>query len=187
MLRLRLLVPIVTTALLMAGAPGTGSPSREALPEYPVKAAFLYHFLEFVEWPESSRLPGPVTIGVLGRDPFGDVLDNAVLDKVTEGRPIAVRRFANVAALAPCDILFVSSSEMAHLPAILARFQGSPVLTVGEAYRFAQRVGMIGFFLENHRVRLEVNRPAAEKAGLRLSSKLLGVARLVKPDAGAGR
>jgi hypothetical protein len=102
------------------------------------------------------------------------------------GRSLAIRRFASVAALEPCEILFISSSEMPHLPEILARLQRAPVLTVGEADRFARRGGMIGFFYENNRVRLEVNREAAESAGLRVSSKLLTVARLVKTEGALG-
>lgn len=184
MRRLLALVLAGSTTLLLAATPSTGSPPRDPLPEYPVKAAFLYHFVEFVEWPQASPLPpDTVTIGVLGRDPFGDVLDKAVLAKVAAGRTLVIRRFASASALEPCAILFISSSEMGHLPEILAHLQGAPVLTVGEADRFARRGGMIGFFFEDNRVRLEVNRAAAERAGLRVSSKLLAVARLVKPDA----
>jgi hypothetical protein len=172
-----------TTTLVLAAAPSLDSSPRDALPEYPVKAAFLYRFVEFVEWPQASPLPPTtITIGVLGRDPFGEVLDKAILDKKVAGRSLAIKRFASVSALEPCEILFISSSEMSHLPEILARLQQAPVLTVGEADRFARRGGMIGFFYEDNRVRLEVNRAAAESAGLRVSSKLLTVARLSKPD-----
>ena len=174
------------TALVLAATPPIDSSPRDPLPEYPVKAAFLYHFVEFVEWPQASPLPpATVTIGIVGRDPFGDVLDQAILEKMVAGRTLAIRRFASVEALEPCEILFISSSEMARLPKILARLQQSPVLTVGEADRFARRGGMIGFFFEDGRVRLEVNRAAAERSGLRISSKLLAVARLVNPDGGA--
>jgi hypothetical protein len=103
------------------------------------------------------------------------------------GRTLVIRRFAAAAALEPCEILFISSSEMSHLPEILVRLKHAPVLTVGEADRFARRGGMIGFYFEDNRVRLEVNRAAAERAGLRFSSKLLAVARLVKPDADESR
>jgi hypothetical protein len=172
------------TALALVATPSLDSASRDPLPEYPVKAAFLYHFAEFVEWPTDSPLPpATITIGVLGRDPFGDVLDKAILAKMAAGRTLVVRRFGSAAALEPCEILFISSSEMTHLPEILSRLQRSPVLTVGEADRFARRGGMIGFYSEDNRVRLEVNRAAAERAGFRFSSKLLAVARLVKPEA----
>jgi hypothetical protein len=174
------------SALVLAAPASIASSPRDPLPEYPVKAAFLYHFVEFVEWPQASPLPpGTVTIGVLGRDPFGDVLDKAILQKVVAGRTLVIRRFASVASLEPCEILFISTSEMPHLPEILDRLHGAPVLTVGEADHFARRGGMIGFFFEDNRVRLEVNRSAVEKAGLRVSSKLLAVARLVKSDVAA--
>jgi hypothetical protein len=182
--RVRSFLLAAATAGAVVATPSLDSASRDPLPEYPVKAAFLYHFAEFVEWPLSSPLPpSTITIGVLGRDPFGGVLDKAVLAKMAAGRTFVVRRFAAAALLEPCEILFISSSEMSHLPEILARLQHAPVLTVGEADRFARRGGMIGFYSEDNRVRLEVNRAAAERAGFRFSSKLLAVARLVKPEA----
>lgn len=176
-------------ALLLAGfaalafrTPSVDS-SSEPLAEYPVKAAFLYHFVEFVEWPRTTHSePATLTIGVLGRDPFGEVLDSAILNKMMAGRTLTIRRFATVEALETCEILFIASSEMPRLPQVLLRLRGAAVLTVGEADRFAQRGGMIGFVLENNRVRLDINRVATESAGLRVSSKLLAVARMVKPD-----
>jgi hypothetical protein len=171
------------TAVALFATPGHGAAPRAPLPEYLVKAAFLYHFVEFVDWPEKSPLPLTViTIGVLGRDPFGDLLDKAVLGKKAAGRTLVIRRFASIEALEPCEILFVSASEMPHLPALLARLHGAPVLTVGEGDKFARHGGMIGFFNEDNRVRLEINRASADEAGLRLSSKLLALARLVSPD-----
>jgi hypothetical protein len=185
-MRSRFLMIAVVWAHMLTSAAALGV-AGDPLPEYPVKAAFLYHFVEFVEWPQASPLPpATITIGVLGTDPFGDVLDKAIVDKVVAGRTLMIRRFASVDALEPCAILFISSSEMARLPEILARLGNSPVLTVGEADRFARRGGMIGFFFEDNRVRLEVNRAAVEKAGLHVSSRLLAVARLVKPDGAAG-
>jgi hypothetical protein len=183
---MRLLALLMTGVTAFLPAHRLGAAPRDPLPEYPVKAAFLYHFVEFVEWPRASPLPpSKVTIGVLGRDPFGDVLDKAILGKTVAGRTLVIRRFASIEALERCEILFIGSSEMARLPEILARLGTAPVLTVGEADRFARRGGMIGFFHEDNRVRLEVNRPAAEQAGLRVSSKLLSVARLVEPQASA--
>ncbi len=181
--RLRALLLAGITALMLAPPSVDSSSERDPLAEYPVKAAFLYHFVEFVEWPRTRHPePATVTIGVLGRDPFGEVLDNAILNKIMAGRTLTIRRFATVEALEPCEILFISSSEMSRLPQVLLRLRGAAVLTVGEADRFAQRGGMIGFVLENNRVRLDINRAAAESAGLRVSSKLLAVARMVKPD-----
>ena len=179
-------VRLLSALLLATLAPAAPGPA-EQLPEYSVKAAFLYHFVEFVEWPADAPLPATITIGVLGKDPFGDLLDRAILHKVVMGRALAVRRFETVEDLQPCQILFVSSSEMSRLPQAFALLGVAPVLTVGEADRFARRGGMIGFVFEDDRVRLEINLGAAEAAGLRVSSKLLSVARLVKADTRQGR
>jgi len=177
----RLAVPAALFAwfLPVAGYPTADAPGE--LAEYSVKAAFLYHFAQFVEWPpDGARDNAAITIGVLGSDPFGEVLDKAVLGKTIGGRKLAVRRFATIDKIGHCDILFISSSEASHLPAVLAGLSGTAVLTVGEADRFARRGGMIGFFFEDSRMRLEVNVATTEAAGLRVSSKLLSVARLVK-------
>jgi hypothetical protein len=175
-MRHRVLALVLAAATALLPSPGAGAPPRAPLPEYPVKAAFLYHVLEFVEWP-SAPPAGRIVIGVLGRDPFGAALDTVIGARAADERVVVVRRFATLEELEPCTILFISRSEMARLPAILARLRGTPVLTVGEGDRFAQRGGMIGFFLEDNRVRLEVNRAAAESAGLRISARLLAVAR----------
>jgi hypothetical protein len=177
------LAALLSTSLVLATS-RTEASAPDNLPEYAVKAAFLYHFAHFVEWSAARTNATTVTIGVLGKDPFGELLDNAVLGKTVAGRRVTVRRFTTIDDLQPCDILFVSSSEAARLPEVLARLGKSPVLTVGEADRFARRGGMIGFFFEDSRVRLEVNVGAADAAGLRISSKLLSVARLVRPEGG---
>jgi len=177
----------VAIALLPVAAASPAAATGQ-LPEYSVKAAFLHHFAQFVEWPRRlAAEPPTLTIGVLGDDPFGALLDEAVLGKAVGGRSLVVRRVARAEEAARCDILFISTSEAARLPEILAGLGGAPVLTVGEADRFARRGGMIGFFFEDGRVRLEVNVKAAEAAGLRVSSKLLSVARLVKQGSEEGR
>jgi hypothetical protein len=173
----------LSTSLVLA-TNRTRAAAPDHLPEYAVKAAFLYHFAHFVEWSAARTDATTVTIGVLGKDPFGEILDSAVLGKTVAGRRVTVRRFTTVEDLQPCDILFVSSSEAARLPEVLLRLGKHPVLTVGEADRFARRGGMIGFFFEEGRVRLEVNVGAADAAGLHISAKLLSVARLVKREGG---
>jgi hypothetical protein len=97
---MRLLALLMTGVTAFLPAHRLGAAPRDPLPEYPVKAAFLYHFVEFVEWPRASPLPpSKVTIGVLGRDPFGDVLDKAILGKTVAGRTLVIRRFASIEAL----------------------------------------------------------------------------------------
>jgi hypothetical protein len=184
----RALAAAATALWILPAAAAPRAAASAELPEYSVKAAFLYHFAQFVEWPsDTAGAPSTLTIGVLGDDPFGDQLDRVALGKTVGGRTLSVRRLAAPEEAARCDILFISTSEAGRLSEILARLGGAPVLTVGEADRFARRGGMIGFFFEDGRVRLEVNVKAAEAARLRVSSKLLSVARLVKQGSEGGR
>lgn len=149
--------------------------------EYQIKAAFLFNFAKFVEWPPSSFLntAAPLRICVFGQDPFGEELRNITREKTLNGRKLEVNPALNVQAARTCQILFIASSETAQLKQILASLRGSNVLTVADSKGFAENGGMINFVLENNRVLFEVNRKAAEEAGLKISSKLLAVAKLV--------
>lgn len=144
-----------------------GSPAllraADGLSEYQVKAAFLAKFPEFVKWPTPSA---PMTVGVLGNDPYGGVLDQMV----------KVRRAKRVEDLKGCQIIFVARSERANLGAILAALAGTGVLTVGETEGFARQGGIIGFIMEGERVRFEINPHAAQRGGLVISSRLLKLA-----------
>ena len=149
--------------------------------EYQVKAAFLFDFAKFVEWPSSS-LPDPSTplrICILGRDPFGDELRNITKEKRVSGRKLQIDQLVDLQHAKTCQIVFIASSEKAQLKEILEGLQGTNVLTVGDTKGVAEQGGMINFVLENDRVQFEVNRKAAEQAGLKISSKLLSVAKLV--------
>ena len=166
---------------ILAAEPSAGEPSRDTSLEYDVKAAFLFNFAKFVEWPE-DRPEGDrsaLVIGVLGVDPFGGALDAAVRDKTVNGRALSVKRFREVKDLAPCQILFISASETRRLPEILSRLGGTPILTVGEPEAFTREGGIIRFVTEDNKVRFEINVEAAERANLRISSKLLALARIV--------
>jgi hypothetical protein len=149
--------------------------------EYAVKAAFLYNFAKFVEWPAAAfRGPrDPMTLCVLGEDPFGGELDQTVDGKTALGRPIVVRRFAQPAGLEECRILFVSSSEGPRFARVLAAVGGRAMLTVGEEEAFARAGGIISFVVRQNRVRFQIDRAAAARAGLILSSRLLEVAEAV--------
>jgi YfiR/HmsC-like len=163
-------------ALLATGSALIGQTVRAS--ESQVKALFLFNFAQFVEWP-AAAVPdsqAPLVIGVLGDDPFGGFLDAAVRGERLGARPFVVRRYRRLADVTGCDILFISRSEAGRMEDILAGLQGRPILTVSDAEGFARRGGMIRFVTERSRVRLEINRRAAEAAGLTLSSKLLRVA-----------
>jgi hypothetical protein len=148
--------------------------------EYQVKAAFLYNFAKFVEWPE-GRARAPFVIGVLGEDPFGEVLDRTISGKTIQSREFAVRRLADTAEAPRVDILFISASEKARLPEVLGRLRGSSVLTVGDTDNFVSRGGMVGFRTKGNVVRFDINLREATRAGLKISSQLLRLAGHVVP------
>jgi hypothetical protein len=146
--------------------------------EYQVKAAYLYNFGKFVAWPDrgESEKGEPFIICVLGDDPFGSVLDAAVTGATISGKGVAAKRIAKPQEIDGCRILFISSSESAHLAEILGAMDKANVLTVSDIPLFSRRGGMIQFVLDGSRVRFEVNLSNAEGAGLNLSSELLKVA-----------
>jgi len=169
----------VLAATSLNGAPASPSPTSAL--EYQVKAAFVYNFAKFVEWPGDAGATDAATliIGVIGEDPFGQTLDDTVRGKTVGGRALAIKRFTSIDDLEPCQVLFVSASLSRHLPEILSRIQGSPTLTISEEDRFAQDGGMVRLVTEDNKIRFEINVDAAERAGLRISSKLLALAQIV--------
>ena len=179
----KVLVVTVVIALWAAGGGDTGVLAQsQEVSEYQVKAAFLYNFAKFVEWPpDASRdLSDPLTICIVGRDPFGTVLDEAVQGKTISGHKLVIRRSKAGQSWKGCQIAFISSSEGKDLPSVLEGSKRSGVLTVGDTEGFAQRGGMINFVVEQERVHFEVNVEAAERAGLKISSKLLSLAKIVR-------
>ena len=130
-------------------------------------------------------------IGVLGTDPFGNIIDRIVEDKKIGTRGFVVKRLKwgkDLKDLRDCKILFVSASERAHIDEIVQSVKGLPILTVGETPGFAERGGMIRFTLEDNRVRFEVNVDAAHDADLNISSRLLTLAKIIpQAAAAAGR
>lgn len=149
--------------------------------EYQVKAAFLYNFGKFVEWPADAFSSAPdLIITVVGDDPFDGTLERLVGGKSVQGRPIVIRHVRSVAELVATHIAFVSRSEAPHLTEVLKTLTGHPVLTVSDIPEFASRGGAIELGLEQNRVRFTINLKAAEQARLTISSQLLKVARSVR-------
>jgi hypothetical protein len=150
--------------------------------EHEVKAAFLYHFAQLVTgWPEPAAAE-PFVIAVAGPDPFGPALEAALADKSVRGQPVRLQRFRTASALegARVHVLFVAGDDEDFAARALAAVSGQAVLTVGEAEGFAERGGMIGFRVtRDGRVAFDINPRRAEKAGLRMSSQLLKLARIV--------
>jgi hypothetical protein len=152
--------------------------------EYRVKAAFLHNFPKFVEWPSHAfkNSTDPIVICILGKNPFGDVLDEAVSGKTADGRPFSVRQVADVAQARLCHILFISASERKRQRSILDALVGTGTLTVGENDTFAEEGGVMNLKIEGGSVRLQINVKAAAQQQLHISSKLLSLAEIVKKD-----
>lgn len=156
-------------------------PQNETPSEYEVKAGFLYNFSLFVRWPDSAfeGPSSPLIFGVYGEDPFGSVLDRTLAGKRVGEREILIRRFDRLQDIQSCHLLFIPRSSAQELRRIFARFAQRPVLLVGEQAGFASEGGLINFYLEKSRVRFEINPEEARRRELRISSKLLGLARIV--------
>ena len=183
----RIAAGIVLVAMLIPG----GAPSfarGEPAPEYVVKAAFLYNFAKFVEWPADAFAgpASPIVFIVFGEDPFGDAL-KSLKGKTANGRPIVVRYAANLGELERCHLLFVSASSIALLPKILQATNGWNVLTVGDVDGFARDGGTINLVNEERRIGIEINMEAAQRTRLQISSKLLGLAKIVRPGRREGK
>jgi hypothetical protein len=173
---LRRLAPLAIwlSALLLATP---AIPPSAAAGEYEVKAAFLYQFFSFVQWPEDTG-GASGCIAIIGRDPFGSYLDDAVKSRSMNGRPLLVIRAQNGRDLGSCRIAFISSSEQKDLASILRKLPPA-VLSVGDMPDFCKRGGIIGFELSEQRVRIRINLEAAQRGRLQVSSRLLSVAKVV--------
>jgi YfiR/HmsC-like len=171
---------LVLSALLFSG--GLGLSVQAAAPrEYQLKAVFLFNFAQFVEWPPQAFADAqtPLVIGVLGRDPFGAYLDEAVRGETVNNRSLVVRRYGRVEDIDTCHILFISRSEGDRLEKILARLRGRNILTVGDAEGFGLHSVMIRLVTVENKIRLRINLEVAQAANLRISSKLLRSAEIV--------
>jgi hypothetical protein len=155
--------------------------------EYHVKAAFLFHFAQLVEWPADSPNEGGSSLYLctLGDDPFHGELESTVAGKQIGSRILRIRHVRTLQDTRGCNVLFISKSEGNRTASLLANLRNTPVLTVGDDDGFVGAGGIIRMFLEGNKVRFEINRQAAESARLRISSQLLLLARNV--GGGTGR
>ena len=179
------LLRVLAVAGLLVARPMLAAQAVRAS-EYQVKAVFLFNFAQFIDWPpEAFRdSAAPLSICVLGPDPFGDFLDQTVRDERVGGRALQVQRYHSADEIRTCHILFISRSEGSSPEDILSGLRQRPILTVSDIDGFAERGGMIAFVTDRHRIRLKINAKAAGAAHLTISSKLLRVAEVVT---GTGR
>ena len=166
---------LILAWLLMAG-PGRAGDAQPT--EYQIKAAVIFNFVKFVEWPPTAfaNAASPIVIGILGDNPFEDELASTVRGKTINNRPLAVQEFRSASEATNCHVLFISSSEKKRLPEILKGLQGTRALTVGETDGFTKAGGMINFFEEGKKLHFQINLDAARSAGLKISSRLLSIA-----------
>ena len=159
----------------------SGARAQNAISQYQVKAAYLFNFLKFVEYPEDSFSDplAPIVIGVVGDDLFGAALTQVVIGKTVQGRDIVIRNYRDTESLRGAHILFIGPWERKKLPQILSSLHGSTVLTVADMDGFLEAGGMIQFLPENDRVRFAINTDATSRARLKLSSKLMSLAKVV--------
>lgn len=177
MLALAATLPLTPQALVSAPAAPT---------EYEVKAVFLYNFSQFVEWPEASLAgtTSPFVIGIVGEDPFGPHLDEAVKGETVLGHPLVVQRYASVADVGTAHILFIGNTASGQLADLLVALEGRATLLVTDIDRAAERGAIIQFANEQNRLRLRINVAAAKAAGLTISSKLLRPATIIATERG---
>ncbi|MGH7994943.1 MAG: YfiR family protein, partial [Opitutaceae bacterium] len=150
-------------ALLLSA---TAARAELAAPEYQLKAVFVLNFARFVAWPPPAfpSPHAPFVIGVLGPDPFGSYLDDAVQGQRIDGHPLVVRRFRSLGGITACRILFIAGPSAADLRRVFARLRGCSVLTVGDAPGFGRRGGMIAFVTRHRRIGLRIDVEAARAA-----------------------
>lgn len=157
-----------------------------AASEYELKAAFIFNFTQFVDWPTNTfdSSADPIVIGIVGPDPFGAAMDKILEGEEVRGRKLKVERYARPVDVKMCQILFVSRTLASAWPDILRALRDKPILTVSDMDRFTARGGIIQLVTERNLVRLRVNVDAAKRADISISSKLLRLADNVTRDGG---
>ena len=171
----------VLAILVALAAASAGEARAQTSREYDIKAAFLYNFVKFVDWPADalSESSSVINICVLGENPFGPAIE-AIKDNVVTGKKLAIRYLSELQGAPSCNVLFVSSSEAKRLTQIVAALGSSSTLTVGDMERFAELGGMINFINDQNKVHFEINVDAAERARLKIGSRLLNLARVIR-------
>lgn len=164
----------------LAGLARSAQAGGEPLPEYAVKSAYLYQFTHFVEWPSDAfgDAHAPFILCVLGEDPFGQALD-VLMKKTSQARRLLVQRVRQVKEAESCHVLFISASEKDHVAQALSSLATRSLLTVSDIEGFAQDGGIVEFVERENKIRFAINVRAANKAGIRISSKLLSLALIV--------
>ncbi len=152
--------------------------------EYQIKAIFLFNFTQFIEWPAAAFAnPGsPLVIGILGENPFGSYLHDAITGEKVNGHPLIIQRFSSISQIQPCHILFINQTETNKFGQLETILKGQSVLTVSDAPDFMKRGGMVRFFTKSNKTQLQINLESIKAANLVVSSKLLRLAEIFEPN-----
>lgn len=171
------LLPIFLLALTLAASAQATDEKETKL-----KAAFVLKFALYVEWPESAfgSPTNPIVFGVLGRDPFGQIMDATMQGQTIDRHPVIVKRARTAVELLDCHVVFVSAAERDKVKTLLPQLRGKPILTVSDMDGFTSAGGMIGLKKKQGVIRFDINRQAAESAGVKISSKLLQLGDVVR-------
>jgi hypothetical protein len=178
-----ILRPLLILLLSLCTLPALLAQSRE----YPLQAAFLFNFAQFVEWPAQAfpATNSPIVIGILGeKNLFGSSLSDLTKGELVHGHPIEIRLFRSLEQIDTCHILFINPIPTDSLPPIIEQLRERPILTVSDMEDFAKKGGMIRFVTVQNKIRFRINVQAAKEAGLVLSSKLLRLSELVQEPPG---
>ena len=173
---------LAVLAAVVCTAGGGAQPNAPRASERSIKAAYLYKFAEYVDWPDAPLLPAgqPFTIGVLGAAALADDLQRMTADRTLDDRPITVRRLTSTEVYDDLDVLFIADGESGKLGELLSPVKGRPILTVTESAGALADGSIINFTVSGERVRFEVSLDAAQASRLKLSSRLLAVAASVQ-------
>lgn len=171
----------VALVFVIASCVVSGNGQGRVLNEYEAKAAFLFNFVKFIEWPSQAFADdnSPLIIGVVGDDGSSVVVEQIINGKTANGRRLIVKRFSSSKKLTYCHMIFVRASERDNIRQTLAA-TGPGTLTVGETENFVRWGGIITFIVVDGKLRLEINQTSAERAGLKISAKLLSLARVIR-------
>ncbi len=176
---LHLLICLLT--LFSGHLQGIGISQAGEASEYQIKAAFLYRFATFVNWPSPAftSTNGNLRVCIMGKDPFGTLIDTALAKKTIHDHPVEIYRNPSTKALLHCHLLYLTGSQSSRLPKLMQHLKQGHVLTVGENQEFLKHGGMIQLYIENQRLRFAINPDAIHQSNLKVSSKLLRLAKIV--------
>jgi len=178
---LRLLIRLLLLLIYLGGINMAWSQEGQA-PSYELKAVFIFNFTKFVEWPPTTfdSEDQPFVIGVLGKNPFGRMLEEVVGNEKVDNHPIRIRYYNNTADIGNCQLLFVSDRGGDGFPRLAGLLQSKHILTVSDRKNFCQQGGVIHLYIQNQNIKIEINTENARASDLRISSKLLTLASISK-------